>query len=529
MSPTERGLWDAVLANADDDLARLVYADYLEENGRAPLANFIRAQITLSQCPPGHPNYADAVEAQSLAVAAARGASSLPAPTLPEGATFAGSVREVEGDGYGAYERGFASRVTFSGLRMRTGPGKLAHALWRVVGETAIRDLDLVHVPDSDLAELLACPACAQLVGTGHASAASDPALYPRRLAEAAHLGGVRRLALGEAAARASRFPARPLDEWGNPVGEPQARAEWEAVAAAPWVAGVTAFAFADWWLYDRFRDTMGPAVTSLSVRGTREYFTRRASNRGFDDLRGLRQLEVSGATLYDGTLRLARLVLPNLRALHLSKLGSLHHGADTALDAPCLDGLVELAITGAQADPIPLLAAAEKLRHSLRLVYLDQSIPDGDTLAALAQPSFFPALTTLSVKRHSAPNDGGLARFAEAWRGETLHTLILDGWPAPAAALQKLAANPAFRSLRRLKLSRCGVSDAGGVALARSPHLQQLVELDLSYNTLGEKSAALFLDNGVMPNLVLADLTTNRMHPDTRTRLRASRVGVWA
>ena len=45
----------------------------------------------------------------------------------------------------------------------------------------------------------------------------------------------------------------------------------------------------------------------------------------------------------------------------------------------------------------------------------------------------------------------------------------------------------------------------------------------------MGEKAAALFLDTSVMPNLVLADLTTNRMHPDTRTRLRASRVGMWA
>lgn len=43
-SPEERAFWAAILAAPAADLPRLVYADYLEENGRAERAEFIRLQ-----------------------------------------------------------------------------------------------------------------------------------------------------------------------------------------------------------------------------------------------------------------------------------------------------------------------------------------------------------------------------------------------------------------------------------------------------------------------------------------------------
>ena len=42
----------AVTANPDDDLPRLVYADWLEENGEAARAEFIRIQCELERCTP---------------------------------------------------------------------------------------------------------------------------------------------------------------------------------------------------------------------------------------------------------------------------------------------------------------------------------------------------------------------------------------------------------------------------------------------------------------------------------------------
>jgi uncharacterized protein (TIGR02996 family) len=45
----ERALLAAIVAAPDDDLPRLVYADWLEENGRPERAEFIRVQIELSR------------------------------------------------------------------------------------------------------------------------------------------------------------------------------------------------------------------------------------------------------------------------------------------------------------------------------------------------------------------------------------------------------------------------------------------------------------------------------------------------
>ncbi|MFO0936506.1 MAG: TIGR02996 domain-containing protein [Gemmataceae bacterium] len=48
MSEVEQSLLDAVLENPDDDLQRLVYADYLDEQGDPKRAEFIRMQISIA-------------------------------------------------------------------------------------------------------------------------------------------------------------------------------------------------------------------------------------------------------------------------------------------------------------------------------------------------------------------------------------------------------------------------------------------------------------------------------------------------
>ena len=48
-------LYQSILANPDDDLPRLVYADWLDENGQANTAAFIRVQCELARVPTWHP------------------------------------------------------------------------------------------------------------------------------------------------------------------------------------------------------------------------------------------------------------------------------------------------------------------------------------------------------------------------------------------------------------------------------------------------------------------------------------------
>ena len=49
MDPEQLALLAAVAESPDDDVVRLVYADWLEEQGEADAANFIRAQVHLAR------------------------------------------------------------------------------------------------------------------------------------------------------------------------------------------------------------------------------------------------------------------------------------------------------------------------------------------------------------------------------------------------------------------------------------------------------------------------------------------------
>jgi uncharacterized protein (TIGR02996 family) len=52
MNTDERAFLDAICAQPDDDTARLVYADWLAENGQADRGEFIRADIEFARTPP---------------------------------------------------------------------------------------------------------------------------------------------------------------------------------------------------------------------------------------------------------------------------------------------------------------------------------------------------------------------------------------------------------------------------------------------------------------------------------------------
>ena len=47
----QRALWSAIRAHSDDDTPRLVYADWLQEHGDEPRAEFIRVQCALAKLP----------------------------------------------------------------------------------------------------------------------------------------------------------------------------------------------------------------------------------------------------------------------------------------------------------------------------------------------------------------------------------------------------------------------------------------------------------------------------------------------
>jgi uncharacterized protein (TIGR02996 family) len=56
---SERAFLDAIIAEPDEDLHRLVFADWLDENGQGDRAEFIRVQIDLDRLPPASPRVPD--------------------------------------------------------------------------------------------------------------------------------------------------------------------------------------------------------------------------------------------------------------------------------------------------------------------------------------------------------------------------------------------------------------------------------------------------------------------------------------
>lgn len=53
MTADEQAFLKAICDQPDDDTVRLVYADWLEEQGRSALGEFIRAEVELAHTPPG--------------------------------------------------------------------------------------------------------------------------------------------------------------------------------------------------------------------------------------------------------------------------------------------------------------------------------------------------------------------------------------------------------------------------------------------------------------------------------------------
>ncbi|OWK40567.1 TIGR02996 domain-containing protein [Fimbriiglobus ruber] len=125
VAPAERAFLAAIAANRADDLPRLVYADWLEEQGRAARARFIRLQIEyahlLGHTDRTHPSWRGVGAGETHPFAAEAGALLAGCRTElggaidgePVSATLSWTEFMSAGDGPTAYfDRGFVRRLT---------------------------------------------------------------------------------------------------------------------------------------------------------------------------------------------------------------------------------------------------------------------------------------------------------------------------------------------------------------------------------------------------------------------------------
>jgi len=243
MTDDAEALLRAVLVAPDDDAPRLVYADWLEENGDPARAAFIRAQVELARLPPNHPKRPQLVQTERSLWTKHRAEWTAWLPAWAEVASFhRGFVERIRCDAAhflaGADE--VRLRTPLVGLRL-DGAAEYAVPVFLQRVLEGIRSLTLsVNVPAEAWDHFAACPYLGRLEELD-LNSKGPAAKLVTALTESASLGALRSLrlkwcALGdEQAARLVRHPwvgrLRRLDLSNNHISDEGAAAILESAS----------------------------------------------------------------------------------------------------------------------------------------------------------------------------------------------------------------------------------------------------------------------------------------------------------
>jgi uncharacterized protein (TIGR02996 family) len=475
------GLFQAVLANPEDDTPRLVLADYLEEQGNE--ADAARARVIRLQCEAARLEEEGVEEErrQALEEAADRLVRKHKATMLaglPVGGGFAIYFR-----------RGFPERAVARTVRDYLKRADAAFAA------APVRSLSISKVAPKDVPALAASEHLARVSALHldvEEAAEAAPAML-RALGASPHVAGIRELGLFGWYARRTDWPALVVElaagRWRN-VRRLETTLTGDLTAAAVrTLAGAKAFA----------------GLTHLSLTSERwaQYSPTLRTDavaalaNGFPQLRrwalnGDALTPESAPALCDGS-RLARLRVLDVR-----------HGHKVT-DARALAGLVtasrlkELAVLRLSASnwtwqKKKWAGFAEGLAvpcraPTLRVLDLSQNPLTGDDVAALVRWRAVRGLLALKLGETAAGPDGAEAIAAAPW--ERLRALDLWQCGIDTRGAVALAGSRALAGLEWLSLQDNPLGPDGVMALARSPHLTRLRHLNLAGTELDAAARA--------------------------------------
>jgi uncharacterized protein (TIGR02996 family) len=442
----DAALLRAVVAAADDDAPRLVFADWLDETGESEQAEFIRLDIRMEALAEDDP----ARRALGRRRAALIGRHQ---------AAWAGLDPELLRHVAPVFHRGLVEELHW-------GDAHPAH--WPVVAgllrDHPVRRLDIAGPDPDPFGDLSPPPAFADFAGP----LAADPAAARLARLDLSQLGGDPADGLGRLAAAATGLRALH-------VRLPVPAAGVAALVAGPAAAG----------------------IDDLTVHLGHDAADACAALAGSPLAARLRALGL-GPGLTDGGLRAALGgVGPALRDLSLAAYNLTPAAAESLaawagrLDRFDLGGgdLPDGAVAALVRAPAAAAAA------TVWLSFLGQAGPA--TLAALAdprRPARFRQLTVL----FTPADDAGVARLAASPALDGVERLSLTGplrsYPGPRvtdAGAEAVARSPRLREVRMLSLAHQAIGPAGARALARSPALGRLRDLDLSGDPVGDAGAA--------------------------------------
>lgn len=521
--PENPGLLAGVIADPDADAPRLVYADWLEEQGDLPRAEFIRTSCELADKSAADPAYPGLVERHTLALGGLR--LRRMKPPLPPEVSFRTPTPTGAGGFGDSFHRGFPFEVAPT-LPRHEAPLEqwfqaFLDALRPAFDTTTVRGLNLClsypYMPD--YRRVLACSDVVRIRALRADNAFAAPNALIPTLAVATDLPLLTWLAISEL--RPGDLPhlrspvfekitRLDLTELGLPERDAEGLGELaifqrlrrlsvglyqdnvsaalSAFSTLPDLHDLTVrvhpgIAAGSWWLCDF------PALAKLIMTGVETTGLRRASPTTLHMALGLARM---------GAPRLATLEFravspllddlremtaadwwPQLRILRFADAGLPAGGAALVADSSCGPCLRVLEINGATREITPVLERGR-----------------------------FPKLSTLELHRcfHHTQSQELLWTLANA-ELPNLTRLSLQGALLEDAGARIIATNATFGRLRSLDLSHCGISEHGIEALLASPHLAQLQQLRLVGNTPGVKVAEMLCDPDVMPGLIDLEL----------------------
>jgi uncharacterized protein (TIGR02996 family) len=534
------GFLKDIVAHPDDDTPRLVFADWLDENGGAEgtaRAEFIRAQCARATLPDDAPQRWELLERERTLL-------------RQYGKHWCGPLRRFVKRW--EFRRGFVEAVA---LRTETF---LEHAeeLFRL---TPIRDIQLI-APERHLSDLAECPALRRLAGLNLSHADINVARF-RKLAHSPRLRRLQRLGLrgtglcsdagvrflsacenlsGLTALDVSDFrgdlrPGRRVlgrrrrreERQAEPISEKRIR----ALADSPYLKGLTALRIGGYGFGAR---DMVHALADSPLLERLHTLDLRHDHVAFEYMDPSEAAAAPPLPL-EHLLRSPRMA--NLRELCLDRATTalyweeMPDAFEALRDSPHVANLTVLYIGGAflTGDQLGHLVKARHLTNLVELHLVGNEIDDTEA-QALAGVTHWPRLRVLNLNEN-AITDKGLRSLAKGPLLAQLRVLSLQGhgrshWRSAKAwvkdaGVRALAAAEQAAGLVSLDLGAQEIGDGGARALAGAGHLGRLVSLSLWHNVLTDKGADALAKSKQLAALANLDLRGNTLSPRQCSQLR--------
>lgn len=540
----EGAFLQAIREQPDDDAHRLIYADWLEEQGgaeRTARAAFIRAQCRLAALSDDDP-LRDKLEDEAADILAEHERD------------WTQPLHGIAEDWH--FSRGFLERITIRGEEF------LTHA--ELLFESApLRKIHLL-IHARDIPRLAACPTL-QWVETldFRRCHLNDRAL--QHLLTSPHLKRLRALDLAGNSINTPGVQAlvqspvmeglRRLDLSRNlGIGDKAVR----LLASAHGARNLHALALGQSrmtidGLSDLLHSTSLTHLSELSLADVHVHlpFSSSGANHLGEPqmLRRLRRLDISETSLWS-LMRFS--LLPDLRALHMrSMIGELS-AADLLAGSPNLTMLTLLDLQGNRlgSDGTQVIANAPPFDSLTHLDLRANNIRDRGA-KALAESPHLKRLRVLDVAQNGMGGPG-LSALVTSGNLDGVHALRVGGNFIGVSSVRALTESPhlsgltsldlsdacleedaaralassaSFARLDRLVLNKNLLGDGGARALAQSPHLQRLTELDLRDNRIGKAGAEALAASKLWRRLRKLDLRAN-VFTDTQEALLRERFG---